>query len=181
MPCISVIIPAHNDPRRLARCLEALAGSSFEDYEIIVADDASSDDTPRIAETMGARVVRLPKRGGAAAARNAGAEIARGSIFLFVDSDVCVHHDALAVAAASFDDPGVHAVFGSYDLEPGEPNLLSQYKNLAHRFYHQNSDRDVGTFWTGCGASGATFSTPSSSTRRSSPVPASRISSWAPG
>ncbi|HMB96502.1 MAG TPA: glycosyltransferase, partial [Tepidisphaeraceae bacterium] len=111
-----------------------------------------TDDTPRAAESMGIHVVHLPRRSGAAAARNAAAEFARGEILLFIDADVCVHPDTLSVAAASFDDPSVDAVFGSYDLEPAEPNLLSQYKNLAHRFYHQVSDERASTFWSGCGA-----------------------------
>src|ERR1700733_12045350 len=134
MPRISVIVPVRNDPHRLSRCLGALIASQFADFEVIVADDASTDDTPRVAESMGMTLVRLPRRSGAAAARNAAAELARGEILMFIDADVCVHPDTLAVAAASFDDPSVDAVFGSYDLEPAEPNFLSQYKNLAHRF-----------------------------------------------
>jgi GT2 family glycosyltransferase len=152
MSRLSVIIPVRNDPTRLAKCLDALANSTFKDFEVIVADDASSDDTPGVAQAKHARLVRLARRSGAAAARNAGAELAGGEILLFVDADVCVHPDTLDRAVRAFDDQSVHAVFGSYDLEPAEPNLLSQYKNLAHRFYHQNANGDVRTFWTGCGA-----------------------------
>lgn len=151
-PRISVIVPARNDPKRLAKCLSALDQSTLTDFEVIVADDASTDDTPIVAESMGAKVVRLPRQSGAAGARNAAAEIARGEIIVFVDADVCVHPDTLEIAAKALEDPKIDAVFGSYDLDPGEPNLLSQYKNLAHRFFHQVSREDVTTFWTGCGA-----------------------------
>ncbi|HEY7088354.1 MAG TPA: glycosyltransferase [Tepidisphaeraceae bacterium] len=152
-PRISVIIPVRNDPKRLAKCLESLAASTFTDYEVIVADDGSTDETPRVAENMGARLVQLPRQRGAAAARNSAAAVARGTILMFIDADVCVHPETLGIADSSFGDPGIDAVFGSYDLEPGEPNLLSQYKNLAHRFYHQQNSRpQVSTFWTGCGA-----------------------------
>src|SRR5688572_8692245 len=116
MPRLSVIIPVRNDPKRLAKCLEALAGSTHEDFEVIVADDASSDDTAAVAESKGARVIRLKAHSGAAAARNVGADAARGQILLFVDADVCVHADTLQTAAAAFADPSIHAVFGSYDL-----------------------------------------------------------------
>lgn len=152
MCLVSVIIPVRNDARRLRLCLDALAESSFKDFEVIVVDDASTDQTGEVAASNGTRLVRLPTQSGAAAARNAGAHLASGQILLFVDADVCVHHDTVQTVARSFDDPSIHATFGSYDLEPAEPNLLSQYKNLAHRFYHQQSNGDVGTFWTGCGA-----------------------------
>jgi GT2 family glycosyltransferase len=151
-PRLTVIVPVRNDPRRLARCLAALAQSSLRDFEVIVVDDASTDDTADVAESLGAKVIRLPARSGPAAARNVAAGVARGAILMFVDSDVCVHPQTLAVAVAALDDPAVDAVFGSYDLEPAEPNLLSQYKNLAHRYYHQASPPNVGTFWSGCGA-----------------------------
>lgn len=151
-PRISVVIAARNDPKRLARCLAALKASTLTDHEVIVGDDGSTDNTPAVAESMGATVVRLPRQSGAAAARNAAAELARASILMFVDADVVVHPDTLAAAAESFNDPSISAIFGSYDLEPSEPNLLSQFKNLSHRFYHQESSEEVATFWTGCGA-----------------------------
>ena len=49
-------------------------------------------------------------------------------------------------------DPDMVALFGSYDDEPAETNLLSQYKNLLHHYVHQTSQEDAFSFWTGCGA-----------------------------
>ena len=49
-------------------------------------------------------------------------------------------------------DARIDAVFGCYDDFPGSPNLLSQYKNLFHRFVHQYASADACTFWSGCGA-----------------------------
>lgn len=151
-PRVSVIIPVRNDPVRLGKCLAAIQQSTFRDFEVIVTDDASTDSTAAVAESACVQLVRLPRQSGAAAARNAAAAVARGSILMFVDADVCVHPNTLEVAVKSFDDPALSAVFGSYDLNPPEPNLLSQYKNLAHRFFHQESTERVSTFWTGCGA-----------------------------
>jgi len=151
-PRISVIIPVRTDAARLKLCLEALAASTFRDFEVIVANDASTDDTAAVAEQFGARVVNLKQQSGSAAARNAAARVARGDILLFIDADVLVHPNTLQVAADALRDTQVDAVFGSYDLEPGEPSLLSQYKNLSHRFFHQNASQRACTFWTGCGA-----------------------------
>jgi hypothetical protein len=72
---------------------------------------------------------------------------------MFVDADVSVHRDALRLTAEVFEtQPDVAAVFGSYDPAPAAPGLLSQYRNLAHRYVHQNQRGDAETFWAGCGA-----------------------------
>src|SRR5262249_32550860 len=89
---ISFIVPAHNEELLLGHTLEALraAGQALgAHYEIVVADDASNDATGAIAESHGARVVRVERRQ-IAAARNAGTAAARGDIFIFVDADTIV-------------------------------------------------------------------------------------------
>ncbi len=86
---ISLIVPAHNEEFELPATLAALfaAGTtSGEAFEVIVADDASTDATAAIATAAGARVVPLARRQ-IAAARNAGARAAQGDIFFFVDAD----------------------------------------------------------------------------------------------
>jgi len=152
-PRVSVVIPVRNDPGNLRLCLEALQRSTVKDIEVLVIDDASTDNTPDVARSMGARVYRLPRCGGPAIARNRGAELARGGIVFFVDADVCVHPDTIETFLRTFDgNPDVAAVFGSYDTTPGSPGLIAQYKNLFHHFIHQRSSTDAGTFWSGCGA-----------------------------
>lgn len=151
-PVISVIVPARNCPEHLRRCLASLKDSEFRDHEIIVVDDASTDETPTVAEQMCVRLVRRECCGGPAAARNDGAAAAQGEYLVFIDADVCVHPDTISHVIASFQDPAVDAVFGSYDASPTAPNVLSQYKNLFHHFVHQNGCEEAGTFWAGCGA-----------------------------
>ena len=68
-PRVSVIIAVRNDPERLRRCLRALDHSTFDNFEVIVADDASTDDTAQVAEACGAQVLRLARNVGAAAAQ----------------------------------------------------------------------------------------------------------------
>jgi len=152
-PLVSVIVPVRNDAAHLRGCLTGLRSSTLEDYEVIVVDDASTDDTARVAEEMGVRLLRLPERCGPGGARNRGAEQARGRYFLFVDADVRVHPETLARAVQVFvDDPAVDALFGSYDARPAAPSFLSQYKNLLHHFIHQQGRDEASTFWSGCGA-----------------------------
>jgi GT2 family glycosyltransferase len=153
LPRLSIIVPVFNDAGNLAECLAALQVAATADAEIIVVDDASTDDSAAVAERGGARVVRLPQNSGPAAVRNRGVASARGEILFFVDSDVAVAPDAIRRVLAVFDRRrDIAGVFGSYDTTPRAPGLISQYRNLLHHFVHQQGNPDAATFWAGCGA-----------------------------
>jgi glycosyltransferase involved in cell wall biosynthesis len=97
---ISFILPAYNEERLLGdtlRAMHAAAKPLAEPYEIIVADDASTDRTAAIAEEHGARVVRVAHRQ-IAATRNSGARAAAGDLFLFVDADTLVNEAVVRAA-----------------------------------------------------------------------------------
>jgi glycosyltransferase involved in cell wall biosynthesis len=150
---ISVVIPVHNAMRSLGRCLGALKTSTFEDFECVVVDDGSTDDSASLAAASGAQVIGTGGKRGPAYARNRGVEAAQGEILFFIDADVMVRSDTLAQVAKAFaENPELDALIGSYDEDPAEPNFLSQYKNLMHCFVHQQGRRQASTFWTGCGA-----------------------------
>lgn len=152
-PRFSVIIPAYNAAAVLERCLAALAASTFRDYECLVVDDASTDNTRSIAEQCGVRVIALAHNRGPASARNHAARDARGEILVFIDADVCVHAPTLARVDTHFRAaPDAVAVMGSYDDTPADAGFVSQYKNLFHHYIHQQSRTDAWTFWAGCGA-----------------------------
>src|SRR5271166_6170297 len=153
LPPISVVIPVFNDSENLRHCLDALRHSSVQDFELIVVDDGSTDDSARIATEVGASVLRRDRQMGPAAARNLGARSAAAPLLFFLDADVCVHPDTLGHAVRELEaHPEVGAVIGSYDDSPSEERFISQYKNLFHRFVHQTARREASTFWTGCGA-----------------------------
>jgi len=97
---LSFIVPAHNEEQLLGRTLAAIhaaARASGESYEIIVADDASTDATSAIARAHGATVVSVSHRQ-IAATRNAGARAARGELFFFIDADTIVTPAAVRAA-----------------------------------------------------------------------------------
>ncbi|HXW51872.1 MAG TPA: glycosyltransferase [Candidatus Acidoferrales bacterium] len=85
---MSVVVPAFNASATIATCLKALLAQRFSkpDYEIIVVDDGSTDDTFAVASGLGVRVVRQPNAG-AGAARNAGWRAASGVWVAFTDAD----------------------------------------------------------------------------------------------
>lgn len=88
-PEVSVIVPALNSARTIARCMEALAAQETgHRFEVIVVHSGEDDTCARAQAALpGTRVCQLPKRALAATARNAGVPIARGDTLAFVDSD----------------------------------------------------------------------------------------------
>ena len=100
---ISIIIPAYNEELLLGRTLRALNHAVTplsEQFEVIVADDASTDRTAAIAREHGVRVVAGGQRQ-IAATRNAGAREASGDMLLFVDADTIVNGAAIRAAIAA--------------------------------------------------------------------------------
>jgi len=152
-PRLSVIVPVRNGRMHLSRCLDALAHSDYSNFEVLVVDDCSTDNSPGIAHRYGTQYLRTPQPLGPAGARNLGARHASGDILVFVDADVVVAPETLSRMAADFaDDPELAAVFGSYDDAPAWTTFISQYKNLMHHFVHQTASERATTFWAGCGA-----------------------------
>src|SRR5262245_15392063 len=88
--CVSVIVPVYNNSKDLKECLSAIRASSCPNTEMIVVDDASTDDTWSTAIGLGVHPLQLVQNSGVAAARNYGARHARGEIVFFVDADVVI-------------------------------------------------------------------------------------------
>jgi glycosyltransferase involved in cell wall biosynthesis len=90
-PTVSVVLPTYNRERTIRRAITSVLSQSEVPLELIVVDDASTDDTVRVIEDLlsdeRVRLVRNEKTGGGAAARNRGLEQARGEFIAFQDSD----------------------------------------------------------------------------------------------
>jgi glycosyltransferase involved in cell wall biosynthesis len=150
---VSVIVPALDAATTIKACLFALKVDDASNGEIIVVDDASTDNTAETARAMGARVFSLEKRSGPSMARNFGAAQATGAYLFFVDSDVIVRPGAIARIRDFLDrNPSIAAVFGSYDDEPAAEGTIAKYRNLLHHHVHQMGKAEASTFWAGCGA-----------------------------
>lgn len=126
---ISFIVPAYNEEVLIGRTLDALdraAQSIGEPFEIVVADDASSDRTAAIAEARGARLVRVNLRQ-IGATRNAGAHEAIGDKLIFVDADTVVSNEVVRTAIEAMNQGAAGG--GSAVLFDGR---LPHYAELVH-------------------------------------------------
>jgi glycosyltransferase involved in cell wall biosynthesis len=99
---LSFVIPAHNEEQHLGATLTAIDAAAREigePFEMIVADDASTDRTSAIAAQAGAQVIYLQNRQ-IAAARNAGARAAKGDVLFFIDADTLANATAVRASLA---------------------------------------------------------------------------------
>jgi peptidoglycan-N-acetylglucosamine deacetylase len=113
---ISVVVPAYNEEKYLPQCLESLRDQDYSgDYEIIVADNASTDGTALVAASRGARVISCREQQSVFYARQCGADVARGDIIAQADADTIYPRDWLSRIAGRFaQHPEVVGITGCY-------------------------------------------------------------------
>lgn len=91
VPTLSVIVPIYNSASTLRGCVDSILSQDFEDFELILVDDGSTDASPQIGSEYQRRDSRIrylwKENGGLSSARNAGLKVAEGAYVSFVDSD----------------------------------------------------------------------------------------------
>jgi glycosyltransferase involved in cell wall biosynthesis len=124
---LSVIIPTLNEEKYLPHILNCLKNQTFRDFEVVVADNYSTDRTVSIAKSFGARVAEggLPSR-----ARNLGAYSAKNECLLFLDADVVIDNDFLEKNFSEFVRKNLDA--GTTYVTPVSNRLLDK---IIHRDY----------------------------------------------
>jgi cellulose synthase/poly-beta-1,6-N-acetylglucosamine synthase-like glycosyltransferase len=112
-PFISIIIPVRNGQRVLGRCLESIKKQTYPSgqYEIIISDGMSTDDTVKIARDFGATVVKNPKIT-VGPGRNEGFSAARGELIAFSDDDCVMDRNWLFNSVKYFNDERVGGLSG---------------------------------------------------------------------
>lgn len=111
---------------------------------MIVVDDFSQDGTAEIVEKFPVQLIRMKKHGGAALARNSGAEQSYGAdILLFLDSDVIVAKNILSEILLSLENsPGAQAVQGVYSRENSPGNIVTRYRDYFDDYKNQGITSD---------------------------------------
>lgn len=119
---VSVIVTAHNLGRFLRDCLQSVARQTLGDWECLIVDDSSDDDTPQIAAEFSERdgrfrYLRTPVNLKLSGARNYGFSHAVGEYVIFLDADDMLSANALELLATPMDgDPGIHIAYGHLDV-----------------------------------------------------------------
>lgn len=149
-PQISVVIPAFNEERFIERTLISLMNQDFKDFELIVVDNNSRDQTGQIAERFGARVVFEPKEG-VGYSRQAGFMAAKAPIIATTDADTVVPPNWLSKILGEFNnDPELVAFGGFHSLYNGP--FLARFAVRYLIFIPWIFDRIFSGGWTLSGA-----------------------------
>src|SRR5688500_5246798 len=105
-PRVAVVIPTRNRPEDVRRCLASLEAVRYPDWEVVVVDQSTDDQTATITRAMMGRVPGLAyyhmKASGVSRARNEGAARTRGALIVFLDDDCTVEPDWLDRTVAAF-------------------------------------------------------------------------------
>lgn len=151
-PCLSVIIPVYNTGQYLPRCVDSVLGQSYQDFELLLSDDGSTDDSGVLCDMYAKKDSRIQvfhkENGGVSSARNLGIENASGEWVYFVDSDDELLPDGLKTLADGISDD-VDVVMGGYvdvDEQGVESCQASDFKS-----YRLSKKQSVTTMYTGYG------------------------------
>lgn len=128
-PRVSVIIPTYNRAALLNQAIVSVLDQTFTDFELIVVDDGSTDDTPTVVSAFQDRRIRYvyQDNAGRSAARNRGIELARGEYVAFLDSDDLYLPNKLAVQVAVFErSPALGLVGGGFRQVNEKGDVLSE-------------------------------------------------------
>lgn len=144
-PTVSVIVPAHGRPEATRACIASLLALDYpaERLEIIVVDDASEPPLALSLAEMPVRVLREERNIGQSAARNQGAEQARGELLAFIDNDCVAAVDWLRTLVPQFGDPAV-GIVGGRVLAPDPIGQVACFEAVRSPLDMGSVDSEVG-------------------------------------
>lgn len=137
---VSIVIAAHNEEAVIVRTLDSVRRSTHPSYEVLVADDASTDLTGQLVldyqmrhPEMDLRIVRMPENVGKGGALNSALRrYARGQFVMTLDADSIIEPDAMTNALSYFDDPYVAGVAANVQIleEPTALGILQRFEHM---------------------------------------------------
>jgi glycosyltransferase involved in cell wall biosynthesis len=115
-PLVSIIMPAHNAARFIEKAIQSVLDQTYHNWELLIIDDASRDETPQIAQSFqDARIRYTPveRIGSPSGVRNVGLRMAQGELIAFLDADDFYNPDTLEkLSKPLFENPALTAVYG---------------------------------------------------------------------
>src|SRR3989344_4844570 len=136
MPKLSVIVPVYNAGQTLNLCLKSIRDSEFTDFELIVINDGSKDNSLKIAKKYADIVISLPNNQGRVKARNKGIRAVKSQIVVNIDSDVVIKPDTLKQINSYFNQHSeLAAITGMLAIPDKIYNFATDYKNCYMNYY----------------------------------------------
>jgi glycosyltransferase involved in cell wall biosynthesis len=133
-PTVSVIIPVYMGALTMPPVMAALYRSTYKDFEVVVVNDCSPDNTLEVMESMAEKypyqLVDFAENRGVSKARNAGARAARGEIILFIDADCIVQPDTIELCVSRLEKGDCISVGGAYTKDPWDKDFYSIFQSL---------------------------------------------------
>jgi glycosyltransferase involved in cell wall biosynthesis len=128
---ISVVIPNYNNAATIGKCLEAAFLSIYTNFEVIVVDDNSNDNSVEIIKRFPCRLLEFREHRGASCARNTGAFSSRGDFIFLTDSDCLLNKDTLSIInkTLSITEPDV-IIGGTYTKTPYDKGFFNLFQSL---------------------------------------------------
>ncbi len=142
---ISIIIPNYQGAGTLANCLSAAFASHYQNFEVVVVDDASEDNSVEIIKGFPCKRVQMEQHGGAARARNIGAANSNGELLFFTDADCLLQKKTLSIVNQSMALAEPNTIIGgSYTRLPFDKRFFSLFQsvfvNYSETRHEQNPD-----------------------------------------
>ncbi|NEU71613.1 glycosyltransferase [Hassallia byssoidea VB512170] len=148
MPLVSIIIPCYNAARFLEETLESVFKQTLNDWEIIIIDDGSTDDTASLIRAFGSRVkAEFTFNKGASAARNRGTQLAQGRFIQYLDADDLLRVDALEKRVNALVNSGADVAYSDWHkLEEGEDGKFNLGNVVARQIEDVHDDPQIAIF-----------------------------------
>lgn len=141
---ISIIVPVYNVEKYLDRCIKSILGQTFKDFEVILINDGSIDNSANICDRYSKKDERIKvihkDNEGVSKARNLGIKLARGNYLVFVDSDDWIENDFLELLYKGIKQLNTDIVISGYVYEKNG-KIINNFKKSAERVFSKDEIR----------------------------------------
>lgn len=131
-PMVSIVVPIYNVEKYLKRCIKSILNQSFNNFEIILVNDGSTDKSIEICNKYIEEDSRIKlinkKNGGLSSARNAGINVARGKYISFIDPDDCISENYFNILFKKAENNNCDVIVSGFKTVPNNIDVIPSYK-----------------------------------------------------
>ena len=144
---VSVVIPDYNASKTIDLCLSSILNQDFSDYEVIVVDDGSTDDTREKVKKYPVRLISIPYEG-TSVARNTGFRASKGDILIFLDSDCVAKKDLIVKLIEPLKNPKIGVVQAWWEVA-NQGRLVPALTYKTYEYFTRNLEY-LDFLWSYC-------------------------------